>query len=433
MRRMRWGTPYLRRQYVVAAVAIAVLVVGIFVVFGQLLVGQLSRSYLEDVLLSGKVHAEEVARQFTSDEPTYKVIEQRREALYQLSEALKRQDIIERIRFYDERGKLAFAITLPSEGYIGRFPEGHSEFVQPTSPDQVTETEQAYQVTVPMGEYGTVVADLSKKALAGRITVLRRQLVAHTAMAAGMTVIVLGAAVGFIWHLLQRNAELEERRRRDEELAILGSLAANLAHEIRNPLNALSLNLEILDEELAESTTDRRTVGQARREVGRLSSLVNDFLVYARPTPPSLERCDVGVLLDEVAGLLGPVCEKAGVELRVDAAKVSVTADRGQLSQVLMNLAINAIQAMEGGQSPTLQLGGHREGETIVLEVLDSGPGIPVEELEKVRLAFYSRRKGGTGLGLSIADRIVEEHGGSLTLVNRPEGGLAARLTLPAA
>lgn len=433
MRRMRWGTPYLRRQYVVMAVAIAVLVVGIFAIFGQLLVGQLSRSYLEDVLLSGKLHAEEVGRQFSSDEPTYKVIEQRREALYQLSEALKRQDIVKRMRFFDERGKLAFQITLPSEGYIGRFPEGHSEFVQPTSPEEVIETDQTYEVTVPVGDYGTVVADLSKKALAARITVLRRQLVRHTAIAAVLTVIVLGAAVGFIWHLMQRNAELEERRRRDEELAILGSLAANLAHEIRNPLNALSLNLEILDEELAESTADRRTVGQARREVGRLSRLVNDFLVYARPTPPSLERCEVAVLLGEVAGLLGPLCDRAGVELRIDSGGASVKADRGQLSQVLMNLAMNAIQAMEANAPRTLELVGRPEGDTTMLEVRDSGPGIPEEELEKVRLAFYSRRKGGTGLGLSIADRIVEEHGGSLRLVNRPEGGLTARVELPTA
>lgn len=427
---MRWGTPYLRRQYVVAAVAIALLMVGIFAVFGHLIVGQLSRRYLEDVLLSGKVHAEEVGRQFVSREPTYRVIEQRREALYQLSEALKRQEVVQRMRFFDERGKLAFEITLPSEGYLGKFPEGHTDLVQRGEPDSVTETERSYEVTVPLGEYGTVVADLSKQALATRISVLRRQLVAHTVVAAGLTVIVLAAAVAFIWHLLQRNAELEERRRRDEELAVLGSLAANLAHEIRNPLNALSLNLEILDEELTGTGVERTTVGQARREVGRLSRLVNDFLVYARPTPPTLETVPVAELLADAADLLRPLCERAGVELHVAADETVVRADRGQLGQVLTNLAINAVQAMEGHQPRRLDLVGSADGSGAALEVLDTGPGIAEDDLSRVRQAFFSRRKGGTGLGLSIAERIVEEHGGTLTLANRPGGGLAARVEL---
>jgi len=415
---------------VVAAVAIALLMVGIFAVFGHLIVGQLSRRYLEDVLLSGKVHAEEVGRQFVSREPTYRVIEQRREALYQLSEALKRQEVVQRMRFFDERGKLAFEITLPSEGYLGKFPEGHTDLVQRGEPDSVTETERSYEVTVPLGEYGTVVADLSKQALATRISVLRRQLVAHTVVAAGLTVIVLAAAVAFIWHLLQRNAELEERRRRDEELAVLGSLAANLAHEIRNPLNALSLNLEILDEELTGTGVERTTVGQARREVGRLSRLVNDFLVYARPTPPTLETVPVAELLADAADLLRPLCERAGVELHVAADETVVRADRGQLGQVLTNLAINAVQAMEGHQPRRLDLVGSADGSGAALEVLDTGPGIAEDDLSRVRQAFFSRRKGGTGLGLSIAERIVEEHGGTLTLANRPGGGLAARVEL---
>jgi two-component system sensor histidine kinase PilS (NtrC family) len=244
--------------------------------------------------------------------------------------------------------------------------------------------------------------------------------------------LVLVGAVMFIWHLVQRNAELERQRRLDEELASLGTLAANLAHEIRNPLNALSINLELLREDLGVKP-GAGTVDMARREVARLSRLVDDFLVYARPSAPTLEPVNGGELVAQVAQLLMPVCERAGVALHVDGGDASLRVDRGQIEQVLVNLALNAVQALEGGDRRELRLTCRPEAEQAALEVIDSGPGIPRAELGRVREAFFSLRKGGTGLGLAIADRIVQAHGGRLELANRPDGGLAARVVLPLA
>ncbi len=431
MRAVRWGTSYLRRQYLVATAVFALLLVGIFALFAQLLIGQLSRNYLEDVLLSGRAHAEEVARQVEGKGPTYKVLEQRREELYKLSDALSRQDIIDRVKFFDERGKLAFEIVLPSEGYLGTFPEGHNELVVPSKPDAVKETSKDYEVTLPLSDYRSVVVALSKNALANRIALLRHQLFMHTAAAAGLSALVLAAALGFIWHLLQRNAALQERRQRDEQLAVLGSLAANLAHEIRNPLNALSLNLELLDEELDGRGSEVETVGFARREAGRLSRLVNDFLVYARPAPPQVDECRVQDLLRDVSTLLAPTCARAQVTLRTEGENFEVRIDRGQMSQALVNLAFNAIHAMESMDVRVLTLGARQDGDSVILEVADTGPGIREEDLPRVREAFFSRRKGGTGLGLAIVDRIVNDHGGRLDLVNGPSGGLRARVALP--
>jgi signal transduction histidine kinase len=268
--------------------------------------------------------------------------------------------------------------------------------------------------------------------MAARIAILRRNLLLQTAVAGGTSLALLLGAVAFIWHLVQRNAHLDAKRRLNEDLAALGSLAANLAHEIRNPLNALSINLELLEEDLENRQTPADTVGLARREVARLSRLVNDFLVYARPARPQIEEFDSESLLRDVAALLTPACERSGVELIVGDGRARVRGDRGQLSQVLVNLALNSVQAMEARATRRVELRAMRAGDNVVLEVSDTGPGIPKHELARVREAFFTRRKGGTGLGLAIADRIVGAHGGRLELSNRKNGGLTAKVVLPA-
>jgi signal transduction histidine kinase len=303
----------------------------------------------------------------------------------------------------------------------------------PSSPEKVVESSTSYQIRAPLEDIGTVVVSVSKPAMAARIAILRRNLLIQTAVAGGASLALLLGAVAFIWHLVQRNAHLEAKRRLNEELAALGGLAANLAHEIRNPLNALSINLELLEEDLETRKTPADTVGMARREVGRLSRLVNDFLVYARPARPLIEEFESEGLLRDVAALLQPVCERSGVELTIGDGRARVRGDRGQLSQVLVNLALNSVQAMEGCSTKKVELKAARAGDRVLLEVSDTGPGIPRHELARVREAFFTRRKGGTGLGLAIADRIVGSHGGTLEISNRRTGGLVAKVVLPAA
>lgn len=428
--------PRLGVQYVAVAVTFSVLLLGSFALFFHLLQDQLSRGYLEDVLLSGKLQAEEVARELASGEgPLYRVVETRREALARISAVLAQKEVVDSLQVYDERGRLVWSTTVRAEGFAGGFPDSNVELMVLPEPEKVVETSREYQIRMPLEDFGTVVVTLSKPLLEQRIAVLRGRLLRHTAMAGGSALVLLVAAVGFIWHLVRRNARLEQRRRLQEDLAALGGLAANLAHEIRNPLNALSLNLEMLEEDLrGNADTGGETVRVARREVGRLSKLVNDFLVYARPTPPVVERFAVADLLAEVAALLAGACDKAGVELMVRGTADEVAADRAQLSQVLVNLALNSVQAMSGSATRRLVLSGGYDGEleAVVLAVEDTGPGIPAAELERVRQAFYSRRKGGTGLGLAIAERIVSAHGGTLELANRDQGGLLARVVLPA-
>jgi len=433
MARVRWGGPRLGRQYLAAATVFAALLIASFASFAHLLVERLSRSYLEDVLLSGRERAEELARQLGGKGNLYKVIETKRTALAQISAALSRQQVIDKVQVFDDQGKLVYSSEFRTEGLKGGFPEGSSELIVPAAPEKVVESSTSYQIRAPLEDIGTVVVSVSKPAMAARIAVLRRNLLIQTAVAGGTSLAVLIGAVAFIWHLVQRNAHLESKRRLNEELAALGSLAANLAHEIRNPLNALSINLELLEEDLASRKTPADTVGMARQEVGRLSRLVNDFLVYARPATPMLEEFESQALLRDVAALLTPACERAGVALTVADGSVRILGDRAQLSQVLVNLALNSVQAMESAPTRRVELAARPSDGRVVLEVSDTGPGIPRPELARVREAFFTRRKGGTGLGLAIADRIVAAHGGKLELANRRTGGLVARVILPAA
>ncbi len=433
MRDVRGDAGRLRRQYIVAAAIFAVLLVVSIASFAHLIDEQLSKSFMEDILLSGKAQAEELAKQFKGGGNLYNVIEKRQEALAQVSAALAKQQVVDSVEVFDDRGKLVWHTTTMTEGYKGGFPDASTELVQPRAPAQVTQSIASYPIRIPLENLGSLVVDLSKEKVAERIAILRKRLLVHTMLSGGVALAVLLGAVGFIWHLVQRNADLEAKRRFNEELAALGSLAANLAHEIRNPLNALSINLELLEEDLASSQTRAETVDLARREVGRLSQLVNDFLVYARPAAPQIEEFQAGELLRDVSALLQPSCERHGVQLATGEGSFEVMGDRGQLGQVLVNLALNAVQAMDESEPRSLGLEAYRRNGSVVFEVSDTGPGIPEEELKRVREAFYTRRKGGTGLGLAIADRIVDAHRGRLELSNRPEGGLVARVVLPVA
>jgi signal transduction histidine kinase len=421
----------LKRQYLITAVVFLGLLGGAFALFAKLLVAQLSRSYLDDVLLSGKAHAEEVARTIQGDEPLYKVVERRRESLDRISEALSRQEVVDTVQVYDPRGKLVYQTSTATDGLTGGFPDSNVDLWTPSSPENVVETQREYQIRTPVKDIGTVVVKIPKAALGGRIDELRRRLLVSAATAGGVAMAVLALAVAFIWHLVKRNAELEGRRFLAEEMAALGSLAANLAHEIRNPLNALSINLELLEEDISSRQGDAGGVDLARREVGRLTRLVNDFLVYARPTPPAREAFEGVELLEEVAELLRPGAERDGVKLEVQGQPTTIWADRGQIYQVLVNLTQNACQALASSAQKVVVLGVLDVDGATHLEVRDTGPGIPEGELGLVRQAFFSRRKGGTGLGLAIAERIVAGHGGRLELANRPTGGLVARIVLP--
>jgi len=228
--------------------------------------------------------------------------------------------------------------------------------------------------------------------------------------------------------------EILRRLLRSERLAAVGTLAAGLAHEVRNPLNSASLQLTLLERRLDRGDEPGAVLPIAhiiKSEIDRLDRLVREFLAFAQPRPLEPRPIDVGELFAAVTGLITPEAESVHVSITVDVAKgtPAVLGEAERLRQVLLNLTRNAVEAMSdtGGQ---LRLRARRGGGEVEIAVEDDGPGFG-EELP-VFDAFFTTKSHGTGLGLAIVHRIVADHGGTIRVESRP-GRTCFTLALPAA
>ena len=242
----------------------------------------------------------------------------------------------------------------------------------------------------------------------------------------------------FLLELVSDVTERERMRSRlteAERLASVGELAAGVAHEIRNPLAAI-VNATALLEREAPLTADERaaTTGAVRKEARRLNGILSDFLRFARPSEPKRVDGHLGDVVSHVTALLGEHRASApslAVETRVDPDVPRFAFDPDQLTQVLWNVSLNAIEALKG--HGRLRIHARREGNEAVIEVADTGPGIPPDDLRRIFEPFYSKRSGGTGLGLPIARRIVAAHGGRIEVESVVGEGTQILIRLPVA
>jgi two-component system sensor histidine kinase HydH len=255
-----------------------------------------------------------------------------------------------------------------------------------------------------------------------------------------MAVAVLGlGALGMatIFYIQNRHLTeiktLEAEMARGERLATVGNLAAAVAHEIRNPLSAVSMGLQRLRAEFepAEGEEYRRIVDLVQGEVRRLNAIVEEFLSLARPIQLRPEPVPVAALLDEVRRLVEPQAGRAGivVEQTIPDSLPALRADRDRIKQVLLNLVLNAIDAMPSGGR--LTMGGAASGTAVTLTVTDTGSGIPPELLPRVFEPYVTTKTKGLGLGLAIARRIVDAHGGRIEAESGAGQGTRFRVTLP--
>ena len=222
-----------------------------------------------------------------------------------------------------------------------------------------------------------------------------------------------------------------------ERLAAVGRISAQITHEIRNPLNSIGLNTELLAEELGalpEGAEARQLVGAIAREVDRLEGVAEEYLRFARLPRPSLAREDLNELLAGLLDFLAPEMEAAGV--RVGRALAPglppVRADEGQLRAAFLNLLRNSREAMPGGGAVAVETRPLPDG-GVEARVSDDGPGIPAESLPHVFEPFWSTKEKGTGLGLAFTSQVVKEHGGEITCDSVPGRGTTFTVRLPAA
>jgi PAS domain S-box-containing protein len=237
--------------------------------------------------------------------------------------------------------------------------------------------------------------------------------------------------------------ELQRRSVESEAMAAMGVLTTGLAHEIRNPLNAAALQLEALlragrkmDDGPAKEQLERR-VQIVKSELSRLSSMLNEFLDLARARGVKMRPLDVGELIKEVITLKQPLAEEAGLTVvgPEPYGPCVALADRDKIKQVLLNLIRNAIDAMREQGHGAIEITARRDGRgSIVVEVVDEGPGLPLELADQIFQPFVTTKPAGTGLGLSIVKKLVTMHGGEVELRAREQGeGAVARFTLPEA
>jgi signal transduction histidine kinase len=237
--------------------------------------------------------------------------------------------------------------------------------------------------------------------------------------------------------LLESQATIE----RQEKLAALGLLAAGVAHEIRNPLTAIKARLFTQARHLKANSPERNDADLISHEINRLERIVKDFLTFARPSEPDLVTVAAEQPLRDTRDLLAPTLAQRGIELRVQAAEpdLRVRVDPQQIKQVLINLTQNAADASAPGGIVTLTArSGTRPGAqggtpAVILEVADTGKGIPPDVQKRLFDPFFSTKETGTGLGLAIAARIVEKHGGALQYQTRPQRGTVFGIVLPPA
>jgi len=237
----------------------------------------------------------------------------------------------------------------------------------------------------------------------------------------------------------QAQSELErsqEHLAQAEKWALVGKLAAGAAHSIRNPLTSVKMRLWSMNRSLDLTVPQREDLEAISEEIRHIDSIVSNFLQFSRPQKLQREKISPSAVVDQALKLLHNRLQLYGVTVKLDrqAPLPEIMADPEQLREVLVNLVVNACEAMVGGGELTIR---EEEGEVedlgrvAVLKVSDTGPGIPEAIQEQVFQPFFSTKEEGTGLGLSIANRIVKDHGGRLTLHSREGRGATFTIFLP--
>lgn len=267
---------------------------------------------------------------------------------------------------------------------------------------------------------------------------------------------ILALAMALVYKIFNRHLALEKEKDAQGKMAAIGTLASGLAHEIRNPLQVIDMNLEVIREDLedlsTESTPEDRNrtakiLGGVQSQIGHLNHILHDFMQFAIPGRMEKEQISLATLLGDTLEFMGPELARVGVEARLDAPESArIVGDPSALRRVFLNILINAIRAMENAEvrrltihaEPTRSAEWGKSGDwgrstewQIVFE--DTGCGIPEGKEEEIFEALVSFRPGGTGFGLAIARRIIEDHGGHIRADKRKPGqGALIRIALPA-
>ena len=249
--------------------------------------------------------------------------------------------------------------------------------------------------------------------------------------------IVAGSALAAVvgWIAYRRILWLTVRAKQAERMAELGTLTGGLAHEIKNPLSTLHLNLQLAREDLPRGDPSANRLANrlelCEREASRLRDILDDFMRYAGKIELDRKPLALNRLCEELVDFFYPQAQLQKVQLRLRKCEpdITVPADERQIKQAVLNLMLNGMQAMPNGGDLILAVSA--DAREALIEVIDTGTGIPAEAAARIFDAYYSTKKGGTGLGLAMTRRIIEEHGGCVTVTSEPGKGSDFTIRLP--
>lgn len=231
--------------------------------------------------------------------------------------------------------------------------------------------------------------------------------------------------------LVRRMERLEEEALKTEKLKAVATLAAGLSHELRSPLQAILTYAEFLPERFDDPDFREKCCEVMRSETGRINDLLNQLMNFARPKPPSFESTEPHKILDSTLDLLSNefVIRYVNLEKKYEANGIRIQADQNQLRQVILNLVLNALQAI--GKNGQITISTRQENGSFFLEIVDTGPGIDPKILPKLFEPFNTTKPTGTGLGLSVVHNIIKEHHGKISAQSQPGHGTTFTIRFP--
>jgi signal transduction histidine kinase len=261
---------------------------------------------------------------------------------------------------------------------------------------------------------------------------IRWQAILHLVMN-GVAILTLLALARYFLRTLQRFLQLKASEESARHLTALGSMAATLAHEIRNPLGAMKGLTQLAQEDLPGDHKTQSLMSTVVREAERLEQLVTDLLNFARPRDPQLSEFDILRTLVEVKTVLQPKLEATRVTLEIERSTdgFAIHSDESGLRQIFLNVVLNAMDITPPEGVIWIRIRREERAGMLFVEVDDSGPGLGGRDPEELFQPFATTKTKGTGLGLPISRQIAERLGGSLKLADRPGGGARCTLSLP--
>lgn len=423
------------RSLVVAIVAFCLLILMNSIAFGYLCFGILPKKIVTERLMDGLLEARAaLAQESLGKEPFDGLTTSRK-----LAPRLKQYKWILSVVVLDRQGRVIHREQIQSQLLVRE--QNREPFLK--APQQLPVGYAGSMIPIqspsdhPFTDQPRLALEYNALQIEEEVRALREDLNRKLGVAIVVSLLLLCAGLVYVILAYKRNKILQLQATKADRLAYVGTLASGLAHEIRNPLNAMNMNIQLIQEEMQEQgavddpdTSDM--LEATRKEILRLERLVSSFLAYARPTQLQAKPMQLNDLISDTMSFLDPEIERSGIrlQLELDPELPQIEADEGHLKQALLNVIQNGIQVLRPDtllSIATKKLNGDR----VLVKIRDEGPGISAEELKNIFRVFYSTRHGGTGLGLPIAQRIVELHHGKIEVASEVGKGTEFTFTLP--